>query len=79
IDWFYNQNKNEIKGYWLGVIVGAGLKFLFLLLSVNFIGELLIKQELAIKVAQMMSWPQFATAIAGGLIAWAVLKWLRRV
>ncbi|MFA4941603.1 MAG: ECF transporter S component [Patescibacteria group bacterium] len=78
IDWLYNQNKNEIKGYWLGVIVGAGLKFLFLLLSVNFIGKLLIKQELTIKVAQMMSWPQFATAIAGGLIAWAILKWLKR-
>jgi hypothetical protein len=79
IDWLYNQNKKEIQGYWLGVLAGAGLKFLFLLLSVNFIGKLLIKQELTIKVAQMMSWPQFATAIAGGLIAWAVLKWLRRV
>jgi len=79
IDWLYNQSKNEIKGYWLGVLVGAGLKFLFLLLSVNFIGHLLIKQELTIKVAQMMSWPQFATAIAGGLIAWAILKWLRRI
>ena len=79
IDWFYNQSKNEIKGYWLGVLAGAGLKFLFLLLSVNFIGHLLIKQELTIKVAQMMSWPQFATAIAGGLIAWAILKWLRRI
>jgi hypothetical protein len=30
-------------------------------------------------VAQMMSWPQFATAITGGLIAWAVLKWLKRI
>jgi len=25
-----------------------------------------------------MSWPQFATAVAGGLIAWLVLKWLKR-
>jgi len=79
IDWFYQSAKNENKGYWLGVLVGAGLKFLFLLASVNFIGRLLIKQELAIKVAQMMSWPQFATAVAGGLIAWVVLKWLKRI
>jgi len=79
IDWFYNQNKNEIKGYWLGVLAGAGLKFIFLLFSVNFIGKLLIKQELVVKVAQMMSWPQFATALTGGLIAWAVLKWLKRI
>ena len=79
IEWIYNQSRNEAKGYWLGVLVGAGLKFLFLLASVNLIGRLLIKQELTIKVAQIMSWPQFATAVAGGLIAWAVLKWLKRI
>ena len=78
IDWFYQSSKNENKGYWLGVLVGAGLKFIFLLASVKFIGRLLLKQELAVKVAQIMSWPQFATAVAGGLIAWAILKWLKR-
>jgi len=78
IDRLYQATKNEKKGYWLGVLVGAGFKFLFLLASVNFIGRLLIKQELVVKVAQMMSWPQFATAMTGGLIAWAVLKWLKR-
>ncbi|MDD5071502.1 MAG: ECF transporter S component [Patescibacteria group bacterium] len=78
IEWIYNQNKKEVQGYWLGVLVGAALKFLFLLASVNLIGRLLIKQELTIKVAQMMSWTQFATAVAGGLIAWLVLRWLKR-
>jgi len=78
IERIYNQNKNEARGYWPGVLIGAGLKFLFLLASVNLIGRLLIKQELTIKVAQMMSWPQFATAVAGGMVAWAVLKWLKR-
>ena len=78
IDWLYQSSKNENKGYWLGIIVGAGLKFAFLLISVNFIGKLLIKQELVVKVTQMMSWPQFATAVTGGLIAWAILKWLKR-
>ncbi len=67
------------KYYWLGLVIGAGLKFLFLFLSVNVIAKLLIKQELAVKVAQMMSWPQFATAITGGLIAWVILKRLKRV
>ena len=70
---------NDAKNYWLGVVVGAGLKFVFLFASVNVIAKLLIKQELAVKVAQMMSWPQFATAVAGGMIAWVVLKWLRRI
>jgi len=79
VDWLYNHFKNEVWGYWLGVIVGASFKFIFLFASVNFIAKLLIKQELAVKVAQMMSWPQLATAITGGMIAWVVLKWLKRL
>ena len=79
VDWFCNNFKDNIRGYWLGLIVGAGLKFGFLFLSVSFIAKLLIKQELAVKVAQMMSWPQFATAVIGGMIAWVVLKWIKRI
>jgi len=78
IDWFYNNAKDSNRGYWLGIILGAALKFAWLFLSVSFISRLLIKQELAVKVAQMMSWPQFATAVMGGMMAWAVLKWLKR-
>ncbi len=74
VDWFYNNFKDKTKGYWVGVIVGAGLKFSFLFLSVNIISGLLIQQELAVKVAQMMSWPQLYTAVIGGAIAWGVLK-----
>ncbi len=74
VDWFYSNFKDKTKGYWVGVIVGAGLKFSFLFLSVNIISGLLIQQELAVKVAQMMSWPQLYTAVIGGAIAWGVLK-----
>ncbi len=79
VDRFYNLAKSANKGYWFGVIFGASAKFVFLILSVNFIAKLLIRQELAAKVAQMMSWPQFATAITGGLIAYGALKWLKRI
>ena len=79
VDFFYQRVKNNDKGFAIGVVVGAALKFAFLFMSVNFIAELLIKKELAVKVAQMMSWPQFATAVTGGLIAWGVLKWLKRI
>lgn len=79
IEWFYKNIKSTTKGYWTGVFVGALLKFLFLFFSVTIISKLLIKQELAAKVAQMMSWPQLATAILGGAIAWAVLRWLKRI
>ena len=78
VDWFYNNFKNSSHGYWAGVFVGAILKFVFLYFSVGFIGNLLIKQELAVKIARMMSWPQLATALAGGIMAWIVLKWLKR-
>jgi hypothetical protein len=71
--------KNEQAGFWTGVFIGAAAKFLFLYFSVSLISELLLKQEFAARVAQMMSWPQFATAFAGGIIAWAVLRWLKRI
>ncbi|MDD4271774.1 MAG: hypothetical protein PHF50_03140 [Patescibacteria group bacterium] len=78
LDRIYDWSKNMNRGYWLGVLIGAFLKFVFLYVSVSWITKLLIKQELAVKVAQMMSWPQFATAVMGGMIAWIILKWLKR-
>lgn len=79
IDIFYNGMANKVAGYWSGVVIGAALKFAFLFLSVTWIQELLIKESVAGKVAQMMSWPQFATAVAGGVLAWGILKGLKRI
>lgn len=78
IEFFYSKFKNDFRGYWFGIFFGALIKFIFLFYSVSFISKLLIKQELAIKVAQLMSWPQFFTALMGGVLAWLVLKWLKR-
>lgn len=79
IDWFYNTIVDPQRGYWTGVLIGAGLKFAFLLTSTSIVSGLLLKQELAPKVAQIMSWPQFATAVVGGAIAWMVLRWLKKI
>jgi riboflavin transporter len=79
INSIYKSFKNEIAGFGYGVLAGAGAKFIFLTMTVYIITPLLAKKELGIKVAQMMSWPQFATALTGGLIAFAVLKWLKRI
>ncbi len=79
VDWLYRNFKDAQIGYWLGVVFGAGFKFLFLFASISYINNLLIKKELTIKVAQMMSWPQFATAVAGGMLAFLALKWLKRI
>jgi hypothetical protein len=79
INIFNSRAKNEIKGFMSGVIAGAGAKFLLLIISSQFITHYLIKSQLALKVAQLMSWPQLATALTGGLIALIALKWLRRL
>jgi len=65
----------EIKNnYWLGLILGAGLKYLFLFLTSGIVINLLLNQKLAVKVASMMSWPQFFTAMIGGILAFGILK-----
>lgn len=79
IETAYSYFKNVNYGYTIGVLVGAGLKFLFLFSSVSLISKLVLKQELAVKIAQIMSWPQFATAVIGGMLAWILLKWLKRL
>jgi len=79
IDYFYNNAKNNLSGYFMGVLIGASLKFLFLFFNTTLIVKLLMKQELAMKIAQLMSWPQFATAAIGGMLAFAALKWLKKI
>ncbi|MCK4539657.1 iron hydrogenase [Candidatus Parcubacteria bacterium] len=79
IDQSHLYFKNNFKGYWVGLIAGSLLKFAFLYFSLNIISKLLIKQELMAKIAQMMSWPQLATALSGGFIAWIFLKKIKRI
>jgi len=60
--------------YWLILFFGALLKFIFLFLTSGIVIKLLINIAVAPKVAAMMSWPQFVTAMIGGVIAFIVLK-----
>jgi len=75
ITFAYLKNKN----YWLGVIVASVLKFLFLFTTSSVVINLLLKKEIAIKVASMMSWSQLATALAGGVIAYIFLSNLKKI
>ena len=79
IDYIYHRSKTENGGYWAGILTGSVVKFLFLLLSITALTKLITKKELTLKIAQILSWPQLATAIAGGFLAWVILKWLRRI
>jgi hypothetical protein len=79
IDYFYQATKKQLNGYWLGVIAGGALKYLFIYFNANLMINLLLKKSLATAVMQIVAWPQFATALAGGAIAFAILKWLKRI
>jgi len=67
------------KNYWLGVVVGSLLKFLFLFFSSSIVINLILKKEIAQKVTVMMSWPQFLTALSGGIVAFLALKIIKRI
>lgn len=79
IDRFYFAFKNSNYSYWTGLLIASFSKFIFLYFSVNIISKILIKQELVMKVAQMMTWPQFFTAFSGGMIAFIFLKFIKRI
>ena len=79
VELVYSRSRDAVKGFAAGVLAGASVKFLFLFLTVGLMSDLVIKKELSIKIAQMMSWPQFATALLGGVLAFSFLKWLKRI
>jgi hypothetical protein len=79
INYAYANSANEEKGYWRGILAGSGLKFIFLFLSAGFIVKLFTSEAVALKISQMMTFAQFVTAILGGMIAWIVLKWVRKI
>jgi riboflavin transporter len=66
-----------LKDYWLGVFTASFLKFMFLFISSQVVANFLFQGPLAKQILTMMSWPQFATAMAGGVIAYVVLQFLR--
>ena len=67
------------KNFWLGVAVGSILKFVFLWSTSFVVINLLIKKELAANVSAVMSWPQLATALLGGVLAYAFLKGIKKL
>jgi hypothetical protein len=60
------------KDFFLGMAVGALLKFSFLFLTSNYLIHFFVKEAVASKIATMMSWPQLMTALAGGIIAFFI-------
>lgn len=62
------------NNFWLGMVSAAVLKFIFLAGASSFLAHLFIKKEAILPILTMLSWPQLFTALAGGLLAYLVLK-----
>ena len=66
------------KSFVAAILIAAFLKFVFLYAVVTFLAQNLLDAIFLPKVAIMMSWPQFATALLGGVFAFVVLKFLKK-
>lgn len=71
-------SKLQKTNYWLGLIPASILKFALLFFSSQFLVNLISTKGLPSAVTLMMSWPQLVTALAGGIIAFGVLKIVKK-
>ncbi len=67
---YYLRNQN----YALRLGISALLKFAFLHYAVVFIMNGFLADSLVSKLMIMMSWPQFFTAVIGGIIIYPIIK-----
>jgi len=71
LSYFLLAGKNKI----VGIAVGAALKFVFLLISITMFANIFKIAPAPAKVLiNLFSWPQLVTALAGGIVALAVIK-----
>ncbi|MFH1533314.1 MAG: ECF transporter S component [Nitrospirota bacterium] len=66
------------QNYWLNIALASTIKFLFLFATSSVVINLLLQKEIADTVALMMSWPQLVTALAGGIIAYPIIKLMKK-
>jgi hypothetical protein len=66
------------SNYWKGVILASFSKFIFLFITSYFLAEALFPSKMAKIVTTMMSFPQLATALTGGLIAYIIFMLIQK-
>jgi len=64
----------KYKNFLAGIMVAAFIKFVWLYATSHVLIFAVLHSAIAAKVAVMMSWPQLATAVAGGLMAYLAIK-----
>jgi len=63
--------------YWGGVIGATLFKYVFLYLTSTIVVGLISNHNIGLKAAAtMMAWPQIVTALAGGVIAFGIIKFI---
>lgn len=73
-NYFYQKN------YWLGVISASFIKFIFIYSLASLLASEFISSPIFAKVvSQAMGYMQLVSALAGGVIAWIFLKFIKRI
>lgn len=62
------------KSYFIGSVSAAIIKFMVIFSATALIAGLILPAPLLAKVLAMFGWMQLATAIAGGLVAYSIIK-----
>jgi len=77
IYWIYNASGKNMFSYWFSLFLAATLKFLFLFLSLKAI-IVLFNLRIPGAAVKLLSYPQFYTALIGGVFAFIVIKSVNR-
>ena len=67
------------KNVFAAIGIAAFLKFVFLHQTVVWLMDKMLDGKIVAKLAVMMSWPQFFTALIGGVVAYGVLKGMKKI
>jgi len=67
-------NRLRPSGFLPAVVIASFAKYAFLALSSSLVTRLILNEKAALGAAQMLTWPQFFTALMGGLIAYGVVR-----
>ena len=67
------------KNFYFSIAIAALCKFLFLFFSAGWLIKFLPDGEKMLPLVSMMSWPQFFTALSGGLMAYFVLSFIGKI
>ncbi|MFA4942452.1 MAG: hypothetical protein WC564_02335 [Patescibacteria group bacterium] len=74
---YYNSSSRD--AYWQASFFGSFAKFVFLFLSAQFLSFFISSNKAITVLGVMFGWSQLLSALVGSIIAFVVLKWLKRI